>query len=117
MIEGLMRWQKSKLSVNLPDILVEARRNYRAEMDFVGKWLDECVEIGDPKFSTVSKELFANYVEYARDMNHKPKSHKTWSQEMRTKGFEPIKRNKGMVYLGFKLVNPYEGLTLVKEAA
>lgn len=104
MLEGLARWREHKLSSGLPKVLEDARQAYKKEQDFLGQWLDECVEMtGKDGDEILGKDLFLSYSEYARSWNNKPKGRKTWSQEMKLKGFEPVKAST-MKYKGMRLV-------------
>jgi putative DNA primase/helicase len=109
MLEGLRKWQFSKLTVDLPKVLLDARQAYKDDMDLVGKWFAERVEVTDSKIMSRSMDLFADYKRYAESLNHRAKAHKTWSGEMKTKGYEAERKEVGMCYSGLALKPEFNG--------
>lgn len=104
MIAGLARWREQKLTTHLPKSLLDARKAYREEMDIVGKWLEECVEVNkDSPVVTRKQELYTHYREYAIQSGHKPKGMRIWSQELEIKGIKDYKSVGVMKYRGVSI--------------
>jgi putative DNA primase/helicase len=107
MIVGLGRWREQKLTTHLPKSLLDARQSYREEMDIVGKWLEECVEVDkNSVINPRSQDLYTHYREYAIQSGHKPKGLRIWSQELRTKGLVAYKTSGVMKFKGIRIKEP-----------
>lgn len=104
MLAGLARWRDRKLSEGLPEVLEEARREYKEDMDIVGKWLEEYVEKVDGEKEEInSTELFTHYQESVKRMGHMPKNQRNWGMEMKARGFKTRKSNGRYLYVGVRL--------------
>ena len=104
MLEGLRKWHQNKLTVSLPQSILDARQEYRDEMDIVSRWFNESVDVVDSKGVVIkSLDFYANYREYAMQTGHRPKGMRIWTQEMRSKGHEARKSNGVMKFIGYSL--------------
>lgn len=61
-VRGCLEWQKEGLCV--PASVVAATENYRAEMDVLGDFLEECCEL-DPAAKVLASELYGAYRRWA----------------------------------------------------
>uniref|UniRef100_I2Q4H2 Phage/plasmid primase, P4 family, C-terminal domain n=1 Tax=Desulfovibrio sp. U5L TaxID=596152 RepID=I2Q4H2_9BACT len=64
-VEGFLRWQKRGHLV-LPDCVIEACKAYRAEMDSVQSFLEDCCVTTDPNASTPVGVLYDAYRQWAK---------------------------------------------------
>jgi len=115
MVEGLMRWHKVKFTSHLPKSILDARQAYRSEMDMVGKWMEECLDIDDGvRVPIKTTELYANYREYVAQYNHRPKGNRIWTQELRSKGHVSRKTN-GYYVFDRIAIRPYGAVYVDKK--
>jgi putative DNA primase/helicase len=88
-VVGFQRWHKRGHLVQ-PDCVVEACKAYRAEMDTVQSFLDECC-ILDPKASTSLGVLYEAYLQWGKGLLTEPAKKHLFSALMGQKGFKKVK--------------------------
>ena len=66
MIEGCLKWQQRGLAKDLPLPMAEAKAEYRAEMDVIGQFLEDCTS-EDAAYSIPHAFLYARYMRWAVD--------------------------------------------------
>jgi putative DNA primase/helicase len=89
MIDGCLLWQANRLP--RPKIVTDATAEYFAEQDLFQQWLDACCEVrinNDARFDHVSR-LYGSWKGFAEQAGEKPGSAKSFSQQMRRRGFKP----------------------------
>ncbi|WP_148208326.1 DNA primase family protein [Solidesulfovibrio magneticus] len=88
-VQGFLRWQARGHLVK-PDCVVEACKAYRAEMDTVQSFLDECC-ILDPNVSTPLGVLYEAYKNWAKGAVVDPANLHLFGTLMGQKGFKKVK--------------------------
>ena len=102
-VRGCLDWQKQGL--NPPEVVLEATREYRSEMDVLGNYLEDNTvkSVG----STIAcKTLYENYQNWCKENGHGPYSKNKFGRRLYerhiTKGTTP----KGeKAYVGIRLIN------------
>jgi putative DNA primase/helicase len=89
-VAGFQRWYKRGHLV-LPDCVIEACKAYRAEMDTVQSFLEDCCDIDDPKASTPIGVLFDAYSHWAKGSLVEPANLHLFGTLMGQKGFKKFK--------------------------
>lgn len=116
-LDGCLQWQKDGLGV--PDEVKAATEEYRAEMDVVEGFLDECC-VRRKGSKVANKELFDAYKAYCISASEKPESQKGFSSRMKDLGFEtPIRSaaNGGYEWHGLDLIRETDDLTSLNDTA
>jgi putative DNA primase/helicase len=109
-LSGILAWivegAKLYLASGLPKlaVLTESTQSLRQSLDDVGRWLDARVVRGE-QFRVQASDLYKSFVSWNEaEGNHDKISQIQFSKKLREKGFEPKKRDGGvMVYLGLGL--------------
>ena len=78
-VAGAVRWHKEGLGC--PAEVDEATKAYRAEMDSIGAFIDECCEIGE-RLTATARDLYAAYGRWCDDFGEKPMSQKRLGTEL-----------------------------------
>ena len=109
--KGFQDWRRDGWSI--PDIVREETSVYRAEMDPLVAWLDDCCEVGQENASTPFRNLWIAYEGWIKTQpqavrNGRIESMKAFGIALQKRGFErDIKRLGGRqqkVYAGIELV-------------
>ncbi len=87
---GFQRWHKRGHLVQ-PDCVVEACKAYRAEMDTVQAFLEDCCDTTDPDVSTPLGALYEAYRQWAKGSLVEPASLHLFGTLMGQKGFKKAK--------------------------
>lgn len=94
-----------------PQSVIDATKEYRAENDGVGLFIDaECVvmtHVPSPP-QTSSATLYSAYCDWIKDLNERPMSAKAFSQILQAKGFELVRT---------KAYNAFRGIGLSSKAS
>ncbi len=99
-VTGCIAWQRDGLGT--PEDVKLATAQYRAGMDTIGRFLEECCEINPEAESTV-KELYQAYTQWCQESGEKPTTKNEFSQLMEERGFEPGRTGKkGRYWKGLK---------------
>lgn len=100
-VQGCLDWQKKGL--NPPDLVLEATREYRSEMDVLGSYLEENT-IKSSGTTTACKNLYENYKNWCQENGHSPYSKNKFGRRLYerhiTKGTTPRGEK---AYVGIKL--------------
>lgn len=91
MIDGCLAWQKEGLGQ--PGGVAEATASYFDNQDLFGEWLEtRCVVArGNPARMATSQELFNSWTHFAKANNEEVGSQKVFGENMRKRGFTPVK--------------------------
>jgi P4 family phage/plasmid primase-like protien len=98
-LEGCASWQAQGL--NPPLLVTEATRNYREELDVVGRFLEECCDISKMA-ETRASDLYKAYTLWCEESREHAASQRTFGEALTEKGFER-RRSGGIWYLGLRL--------------
>ena len=91
-VRGCLAWQREGLGI--PEPVLRATQDYRAEMDEVGEFIEErCVVREDVWVE--SSVLYRAYLTWSRDHGYKPKSQKALGKMLRDRGLKPVRKSSG----------------------
>lgn len=108
-VEGCMKWQKYGLEE--PACVAEATKEYKAEMDLIAGFVEQCIVIDyDSDMQFMSSELFSIYNAWARVNNEWEMSSKRFGMEIMKKIPERKKTAKGIFYGKIRLTDYAQSL-------
>jgi P4 family phage/plasmid primase-like protien len=91
LVEGCLAWQRDGL--NEPAAVAEATSAYRAEMDAVGRFVDECCVV-NKEFRVKAQTLYQKYTEWCKESGERETLTKTaFGTELNKRGYEQKKSN------------------------
>lgn len=99
-IQGCLDWQAHGLQT--PDAVARATADYRAEMDVVGAFLDECCDL-EPEARTRSSVLHARFEYWAKETGHEPLTTKALAIRLTERGYTKTKTKTGAFWNGIAL--------------
>lgn len=99
LIQGCMLWQKE--GIENPQIIDESVKEYRAEMDLIQRWIDECCEL-DTSYHVKSMDLFNNLCNYISINREFQISNTLFGRNM-SKKFEKKRYGGAIYYIGIRL--------------
>ena len=104
-VEGCLRWQKSGLS--MPEAVMVATEDYRAEMDVLGAFLDECCVVSEVAYVS-SADLYRSYEDWCQANGERALSLRRLGPALVERGFERRKHGAGRRWhwFGFGLLEP-----------
>ena len=99
-------WRKEGL--NEPDAIRNANNEYRIDMDVVGTFVNECLEIdASLKWRLNNTMLYRAYMKWCSKNNERLQSQKWLTMRMSEKGFKRLLTNGERVWLGLILKNEW----------
>ena len=108
-VEGCMKWQKHGLQE--PGCVVEATKDYKAEMDLIAGFVEQCIIIDyNSDIQYMSSELFSIYNAWAKVNNEWEMSSKRFGMEIMKKIPERKKTAKGIFYGKIRLTDYAQSL-------
>lgn len=99
---GCREWQQQGL--NPPAIVTEAVRQYRAESDTLGRFIDECCNVHQNR-QVQSSVFYKRYREFAEQAGERAISLKDMPEEMQRRGFTWSKGRGSNLYEGLELLS------------
>lgn len=99
LIQGCILWQKE--GINNPQIIDDSIKEYRAEMDLIQRWIDECCET-DSSYRSKSTDLFNNLCNYVSVNREFQISNTLFGRNM-AKKFEKRRYGGAVYYMGIQL--------------
>lgn len=99
-VQGAMMWQSEGL--NPPQIVTNASKEYRDEMDVISFFVSECCEVGEG-YQAPAGELFDKYKRWADESSEYSMAKQKFGREM-SKRFEKKRDMHGIYYQGLKLL-------------
>jgi putative DNA primase/helicase len=103
-VRGCFKWQKDGLRPS--KAVVDDTIEYRSEMDFVGRWLEEKTT-ADEKKSTPRQNAYGDYVGWAQAERAPILSSRRFGAELADRGFPTTKRNGVRIVQGLQLGAAY----------
>lgn len=100
LVEGALAYRKEGL--NPPEIVKQAREDYKKDMDIIAEWLEtECVL--DERFACTNTDLFNSWMAYAapKGLSKYLSSSQRLANKMESRGFKRIRDTKGIRGRGF----------------
>lgn len=101
-VQGAIMWQQEGLED--PEAVRQVIENYRAEMDPLDAFLEECCTTGQ-NYSIKAREMYDAYHEWAKESEEYKMSLNKFGREM-SKKLLRVKRRDGWYYVGLKLKEP-----------
>lgn len=101
-VRGCLEWQKHGLG--LPEDVAKATKAYRAEMDVLGDFLEECCH-QIPGVPTRLSELYAAYKEWCEEAEEYVLTKKKFAMQLMERGFDRRESHGVTSYLGLTLSN------------
>jgi putative DNA primase/helicase len=99
-VRGCDAWRTGQLGP--PDAVLTATRQYRAEQDLLGDFLDDrCVV--EPQASETAQRLYDVYRSWCEGAGEKPVTKKAFAAALRERGFESWRTNTERGYRGVRL--------------
>jgi P4 family phage/plasmid primase-like protien len=99
-VKGAVEWLKKGLCH--PAKVREASREYFADEDSLGQWLKECTEDGQ-NLEAGSGVAYDSFKSFAEENNYFVLDAREFKYRMGQKGYESTRRNKGVVWKGFRV--------------
>jgi putative DNA primase/helicase len=115
-LEGLRAYQREGL--NPPEVVMEATKEYREDMDLVGRWLEERCDL-DPQGRAASAALYGDYELWAKAEIGFAMTPIGFGRELSNRGFKKIKVERANGFGGLKLRSlqtSFGGLALAQGA-
>jgi len=91
-VEGCMEWQDHGLGV--AEEVTKATAEYRYEMDNIGRFIEECCEVGE-YFRTPSSELYEAYKAWAEDVGVDVLNLQNFGRRLKELGFDAQRDKTG----------------------
>ena len=111
-VRGCLVWQAQGLG--MPKAVEAATQEYRAEMDKIQAFIDECCT-KNPHATVGSQELYDEYRRWAEANGYSPLNIANLSLTLAEKGFKKKHTNKGNRWEGIGLSNLVTGVTGVTQ--
>jgi P4 family phage/plasmid primase-like protien len=99
-VEGCLEWQWAGLGV--PQAVANATREYRAEQDVLGAFLEEECEIL-PTATVTSKALYAAYEAWCKRTGEPPIGQRWLAPRLIERGFQPTRTGAARGWVGLRL--------------
>lgn len=91
-VTGCLAWQRSGLGV--PEEIQSATGRYKAEMDLLAAFLDDCCMVGD-QYTVTAKELHLAFCTWAEESKEPVISKRMMADRLAEKGFQPFRQTGG----------------------
>lgn len=101
-VQGAIMWQQEGLED--PEAVRQVIENYRAEMDPLDAFLEECCTTGQ-NYSIKARDMYDAYHEWAKESEEYKMSMTKFGREM-SKKLLRVKKRDGWCYVGLKLKEP-----------
>ena len=102
LIKGYAMWKKEGLDE--PDAVKNANEEYRTDMDVVGTFVNDCLEIdASMKWRLNNTLLYSTYMKWCAKNNERLQSQKWLTMRMAEKSFRRLATNGQRVWLGLVL--------------
>lgn len=99
-VMGCRDWLENGLGE--PEEVIRATDNYRAEMDVITRFIDDCCTTSTQR-CTKSSELYNRLKDWLKENGEYPLSNKVFSIRMQEKGFRKIERSTGNYWEGIAI--------------
>jgi putative DNA primase/helicase len=105
MIAGCLAWQKEGLTI--PPAVEQATREYQAESDIFGQFLEDTCEMG-ASFREPKGDLWDAYKVWCRRNKQRVVSPKIFAEKMTTRGYGELRHAQTRYWTGLRLLPPVE---------
>ena len=97
MLKGCLAWQEHGLG--MPQEVAQATKEYQAEQDSLGDWLEQCCDVG-PQQSAAGSALYKSFIDWTLENGEKPMTNNQLGGLLRDRGFERIHTRNGKRWEG-----------------
>ena len=105
-LEGCILWQREGL--DMPEKVKTATDEYKSEMDMLQTFVENCVEISNLPYDTISAtELYNAYRAWAKENGEFEMTSRRFGMEVIKKLPDKKRTGSGIVYTGIKLINAH----------
>ena len=109
LIQGYAMWKKEGLGD--ADAVSKANEEYRMDMDAVGTFINDCLEIdGSLSWRLHTKILYETYIKWCNKNNERVMSQKWLGLRMSEKGFKRLSTNGQRFWLGLAVKVEWRGI-------
>lgn len=113
-VEGCIKWQK--YGIDEPEIVMDAVKEYKVEMDLLASFIEQCIEIDyDSADSIPASELFRVYSKWAKANNEYEMSSKKFFREISKKLPDKGRSSKGIFYKSIHFTDYVGDLTGIRQ--
>lgn len=113
-VEGCIKWQK--YGIDEPEIVMDAVKEYKVEMDLLASFIEQCIEIDyDSADSIPASELFRVYSKWAKANNEYEMSSKKFFREIGKKLPDKGRSSKGIFYKSIHFTDYVGDLTGIRQ--
>lgn len=99
-VRGCLSWQQQGL--NPPQKVSDATKEYRNEMDVIGRWIEERCILGNDKVA-VGSALYRDFRKWADESNERMIGNRTFGEELKRR-FACKRKTAGVTYFGIGLL-------------
>lgn len=103
-IEGAQRIIKQNYHLTTPAAVQEAVKDYHADNDWLGHFLNEKCEV-DPSYQQKSGELYQSYREYCQGIGEYTRSTTDFYTALENAGFKRKRKSAGVLVYGLRIKN------------
>jgi len=89
-IKGAIRWyNQDSQGLQVPKQIKAATEQHRIDLDYVGQWLEECIEqTGNPNHFVANAAIYLSYQNWCKENGVEPKRKRSLSMELDRKGLQ-----------------------------
>lgn len=98
-VQGCLLWQQHGLAT--PQVILDALKEYRAESDTLGRFIDEQCECA-PLYEYKGSALYSRYRDFCEQAGERYVSSKDFPAEMERKGFKRHKKVGERLFIGIR---------------
>ena len=107
LLEGYRLWKKEGLKE--PEAIRTANEEYRFDMDSVGSFVAECLNIdATQKERLLNGDLYNTYTKWCEKNNESVMSHRKLSSKMREKNYQQLASNGSRWWLGLSIKEEWQ---------
>ena len=105
-IKGTLEYQKIGLAP--PKRILDVTKEYRADMDVFGDWIEECC-VQDPAAITSVGDLYGSYSAWCNSSGYRPFGKKRFGMRLDDRGFRRVRDGNSRGYEGLSIQPEAEG--------
>jgi putative DNA primase/helicase len=99
-VRGCLDWQAHRLET--PAVVANATADYRAEMDVIARFLEDCCQL-HPQARVKASTLHTRLEYWARENGYDPLTQKALGSQLAERGFDKQRLNTGWHWIGIAL--------------
>jgi putative DNA primase/helicase len=104
MVDGCLEWQRDGLAV--PHRVRQASDDYFAGQDTLEQWIEDCLDVGDPRAFTTTRVLFTSWKGWTEQRNMHVGTEMAFVASLIERGFEQRRMEYGRGFKGLELKSP-----------